>query len=121
MVLHYLLMLHFNFKVKIETFVVQCFLFLIVFYARNKYKMKIIFKENFSIVTTTHDNKYMLTNTYSNTNMLTGFLCPSICVGLLDVKPGFEAQARHQNKIREKYFFGDFLSADFWQKLCVTK
>ena len=24
---------------------------------------------------------------------------------------------RHQNKIQKKYFFGDFLSADFWQKL----
>ena len=31
--------------------------------------------------------------------------------GLLDVKPGFEPQARHQNK---KYFLGNFLSADFW-------
>ena len=34
------------------------------------------------------------------------------CVGLLDEKPGFKPQVKY-----EKYFFGDFLSADFWQKL----
>ena len=38
------------------------------------------------------------------------------CDGLLYLKPGFEPQARHQKKY-EKYFFGDFRSADFWQKL----
>ena len=36
------------------------------------------------------------------------------CVGLLDVKAGFEPQVIHQNEIK-KYLFCDFFSADFWQ------
>ena len=40
---------------------------------------------------------------------------PTIC---MDITPRFVLQVRHQNEIwKEKYFFGHFLSADFWQKL----
>ena len=31
----------------------------------------------------------------------------------LHEKPEFKPQVRHQNKNTKKYFFGDFLSADF--------
>ena len=37
---------------------------------------------------------------------------------VLDVKPGFVSQVRHQNEIwKKKYFFDDFFSSNFWQKL----
>ena len=36
---------------------------------------------------------------------------------LLNVKPVFVCQVRHQNEnVKQKYFFGIFHSADFWQK-----
>ena len=38
-------------------------------------------------------------------------------VGLLDVKSRFKLQLKHQNANVKKYFFGDFLSTDLWQKL----
>ena len=37
------------------------------------------------------------------------------CVGLLDEKPGFDPRPDIKTKY-EKYFFRDFLLADFWQK-----
>ena len=38
------------------------------------------------------------------------------CVSLLDVKPKFELQVRSRTKYK-KNSFGEFFSADFWQKL----
>ena len=38
------------------------------------------------------------------------------------LKPSFVSQVRHQDKnMKKKYFNNDFLSADFWQKLCHEK
>ena len=43
-------------------------------------------------------------------------------VGLLDAKAWVRIQGQSLKMKREKYFFGDFLSADFWQKtLSVNK
>ena len=39
------------------------------------------------------------------------------CVGLLDVKAWVRIPGQSSKMKYEKYFFGDFLSADFWQKI----
>ena len=33
--------------------------------------------------------------------------------GILDVRPEFKPRVKHQEENMKKYFFGDFLSADF--------
>ena len=56
-------------------------------------------------------------------NSLMSLQSSSQCVGLLDIKAQVRIpdQTSKRNMKKTKYFFGNFLSADFWQKLRVNK